>query len=121
MSEAEKHGLDRPGRRLALAAAVVTAAFLLWKLVQLYFGIDLPVFFLSYPAVMLTALYLGLWPGVLATLLAAALADYWAFPPAGQLKIAHTSDAVVLPLFVAIGVGKSYRGPKSAIANCSAP
>jgi diguanylate cyclase (GGDEF)-like protein/PAS domain S-box-containing protein len=43
----------------------------------------------------------------LATLLAAALADYWAFPPAGQLKIAHTSDAVVLPLFVAIGVGMS--------------
>jgi diguanylate cyclase (GGDEF)-like protein/PAS domain S-box-containing protein len=104
MLEAEKRRLDWPTRRLALVVAVVMAAFLLRQTLVLRFGFELPVFFLFYPAVMLLALFFGLWPGVLATVLAAALAKYWIFPPTGQFTFARTSDALILTLFIVVGV-----------------
>jgi diguanylate cyclase (GGDEF)-like protein/PAS domain S-box-containing protein len=88
---------------LAWAAAAVVAAFLLRQALGQRLSIELPVFFLFYPAVMLVALFCGLWPGMLATILAAALADFWIIPPIGQFGIRHASDAVVLVLFIAVG------------------
>jgi len=69
-----------------------------------HFGLELPAFFLFYPTVMLVALLCGLWPGLLATALAAALADYWIFQPAGTFRISRTSDAIVLSIFLGMGV-----------------
>jgi diguanylate cyclase (GGDEF)-like protein/PAS domain S-box-containing protein len=69
-----------------------------------HFGLELPVFFLFYPTVMLVALFCGLWPGLLATALSAALADFWIFEPVGSATIARTSDVVVLFFFVGMGI-----------------
>jgi diguanylate cyclase (GGDEF)-like protein/PAS domain S-box-containing protein len=104
MLEAEKRGLDSPARRFAVAVAVIVAVFLLRQMVVLRFGLELPAFFTFYPAVMLLALYFGLWSGVVATILAAALAGYWILPPIGQFKIARASDALILTLFIVIGI-----------------
>jgi diguanylate cyclase (GGDEF)-like protein/PAS domain S-box-containing protein len=104
MSDVEMRGLNRPTLRFALAVVAVIAAFLLRQTLVLRFGIELPVFIIFYPAVMLVALLCGLWPGLLATALAAALADYWIIPPAGKFRIARTSDAIALVIFVGMGV-----------------
>jgi len=104
MLDAEKRGLDRPTLRLALAVVAVAAAFLLRQTLARHFGLELPVFFLFYPTVMLVALLCGLWPGLLATALAATLAGYWILQPAGNFRIARTSDAIVLAIFVGMGI-----------------
>lgn len=104
MRDIDAPGLHRPILRLALAVAAVTAAFLLRQSLVWYSGFELPVFFLFYPAVMLVALLCGLWPGLLATALAALLAEYWIFQPAGNFRIARTSDAIVLSFFAGMGI-----------------
>jgi diguanylate cyclase (GGDEF)-like protein/PAS domain S-box-containing protein len=107
MLEAEKRGLDRPAGRSAVAVALVIATFLLRQFLVLHSGFELPAFFLLYPAVLLLALFFGLWPGVLATFLAAVLADYWILPPTGHFRLARTSEVMVLALFVVVGVSMS--------------
>ena len=57
-------------------------------------------FITFYPAVVLAALYGGLRAGTLATLLAAALADYFWMEPVGSLIIAHPADWLALAIFV---------------------
>jgi PAS domain S-box-containing protein len=104
MSSAEKRVLDRLYLRCALALVVVLAAFLLRQGLTHYFGLRLPPFIFFYPAVMLSALLFGLWPGLLATALAAALADYWLIQPIHTFAITNPSDAVSLFLFAGMGV-----------------
>jgi K+-sensing histidine kinase KdpD len=58
---------------------------------------------LFYPGIMLAARFGGLGPGVIATWLSAALAAYFYMEPTGSFRIAHRSDQVSLPLFVAFG------------------
>jgi diguanylate cyclase (GGDEF)-like protein/PAS domain S-box-containing protein len=104
MLDDEKRGLDRRTGRFGLAVVAVIAAFLLRQTLVLRFGIELPVFILFYPAVMLVAVRCGLWPGLVATALSAALGDYWMIPPTGSFRIASTSDAIVVALFSGMGV-----------------
>ena len=104
MPGAEKRMLERPYVGFALAAAVVLVAFLLRQTLVLHFALDLPAFITFYPAVLVVALLFGLWPGLLATALAAALAAYWTSPPIGTYAIANTSRAVALGIFFAMGV-----------------
>jgi K+-sensing histidine kinase KdpD len=100
MSEAEKGVVDRHYFRYGIAAVVVIAALGLRKAMVLYLGIELPPFITFYPAVMFVAMLGGLWPGLLAAILSALLADYWIFPPVGHFRIERLSDKTAfLPCF----------------------
>jgi PAS domain S-box-containing protein len=107
--------------RVVVTIILVVAAFLLRQILIFHFGLELPVFFVFYPTVMLVALLGGLWQGVLATLLAVALADYWILPPIGHFGVERTSDIVLLILFAAMGtflsiVAERYRRSLRKIA-----
>jgi PAS domain S-box-containing protein len=83
------------------AASLVVAAFLAAQLLR-RFGITLPPLATLYPAVMLAALWFGLWSGIFATSLSSVLAFIWLFPPYGQLKIDNLSDGIALALYFAV-------------------
>jgi len=51
---------------------------------------------------MMVALFLGFWPGLLATAIAALLIAFWVLPPVGHFAIASHSDAVALGMFVGV-------------------
>ena len=96
--------LKRPYVRFATAVIVVGASFLLQEVMVHHIGPGLPLFITFYPAIMLVAILAGLWPGLLATALAALGVDYLILPPVGHFAIARTSDAVALAFFAAMSV-----------------
>src|SRR5258708_4467011 len=63
-------------------------------------GVPHMVFF---PAVMIAAYVGGLWPGLLATLISAAAADYFLVEPLYSFAIAKPAHAVGLTLFLVVG------------------
>jgi signal transduction histidine kinase/CheY-like chemotaxis protein len=86
-----------------MAVVVVAASFLLrYALVQ-GLGLAMPAFITFYPGIMLVAVLAGLWPGLLATALAALAVDYFILPPFG-FGIANISDGVAQAQFAAMGV-----------------
>jgi PAS domain S-box-containing protein len=89
--------------RYALAVGAVALGSLLRYGFDVWVGPDLPTYITFYPAVMLAALLGGFGPGLLATVLAAAVADYLLLPPLG-LGIASFRDAVGVGLFLLMGV-----------------
>jgi PAS domain S-box-containing protein len=104
MSEVEIRVRNRTFLRFGIVAVVVLAAFALRQFMVNYLGLDLPAFITFYPAVMLVAMLAGFWPGLLATVLASLLADYWIFPPIGSFAIAGTSNVVRWAFFAGTGV-----------------
>ncbi len=69
-------------------------------------GPGLPLYIIFYPVVMLAALVGGWGPGLVATLVAAVVADYWLLPPLG-FKIQSPIDTVGLVVFVIMGASMS--------------
>ena len=69
-------------------------------------GHGLAPFLTFYPAVMLVALAAGVWPGLLATAVAALLAGYWLIPPVG-LDFERPADAADVAFFTLMGVSMS--------------
>jgi diguanylate cyclase (GGDEF)-like protein/PAS domain S-box-containing protein len=102
--KAEKRTFDRPLLGFIFAAAVVTAAFLVRQFLVLNLHLDLPPFITLYPAIMIVAVLFGLWPGLLATLLATLLTDYWLIPPVGHFAVKDVSGVFTLLVFFATGV-----------------
>lgn len=82
--------------------AVGLATGLRWWL-EKSFG-PMPLFLTWYPAVLLVASIGGAGPGVLATIVAALMADYWFINPAGSFGIVHLNDAVATGFFVGTGI-----------------
>jgi PAS domain S-box-containing protein len=68
-----------------------------------FFG-ELPHYVTFYPAVMLTAIFCGVGPGLLATGLAAMAAAYWIIPPPYSFLPMSLNDAIGLGLFSGMGV-----------------
>lgn len=84
-------------RGLMAVAMVVTAAA-----VRMAFLPDLgtrAAFVTFYPAVILAALYGGLWAGLLATVLSALLANFFWMDPVGRFAVANSSDWLSLVTF----------------------
>lgn len=106
MSKAEttKQNWMRLVLRPAIATGAVAAAFVVRQILLQRFGITLPAFATLYPAVMLVALFLGLWNGIWATSLATVLAAIWIFNLFGEPGIARLSDSFALALFFAMGI-----------------
>ncbi len=82
---------------VAIAIVLIAAVFRLVFLQPL--GAHF-TFITLYPAVVLAALYGGLRAGTLATLLAAALADYYWMEPVGSFIMANPMDWMALAIFV---------------------
>jgi PAS domain S-box-containing protein len=90
--------------RYAFAIVCVILGILLRIAITQWVGPGLPLFITIYPAIMFSALYGGIWPGIVTTLVAGFIMDYWFVPPFGILKYAHRVDLVSLVLFVSMGV-----------------
>jgi len=94
--------------RYALAAVVVAASFLLRYMLVHRYGLKLPPFLISYPAIMLVSLLAGLWAGLLATALAVLATAFLVMPPIGSFAVADTSERVALAFFAGMGIVMSF-------------
>jgi PAS domain S-box-containing protein len=84
----------------------ILAAAIRWQFFEV---LELRVTFLTfYPAVAVAALYGGLGPGLLATVVSAALADYFWMEPVGSFAITNSADLISMIVFVASGALISY-------------
>jgi PAS domain S-box-containing protein len=99
-----------------LAAIVASVLTLLLRvaLVRLFgelfpsqhFG-ELPRYLFFIPTVLLVAMLVDVWAGLLATATSALLIIYWVLPPKGQLNIDQPADVIGLILFCLSGAGVS--------------
>jgi PAS domain S-box-containing protein len=96
---------DRQRSRLigyAVAVAATGLSLLIrWPLAP-YLGHRMP-FMTFFPAVVISAYYAGLRPGLLATLLGAGAGTFFLTEPPYSFRIAHLNDGVGVTLFVLIG------------------
>lgn len=112
------------GTLLRYGAAVLAVALgllLRWLLVRAADG-ELPTYVTFYPAVMLVALYGGLGPGLVATILAALVVDYWVITPGTLFRYTTVAEAVALGLFTCMGaflsgVAELYRRARQRSAD----
>ena len=101
--EAEHSIFSKPYIRFSVAVVAVLAAVLLRRALELCIGASLPPFVTFYPVVIVVALLSGLWPGLLATVLATLVSAHWTFPLRGNFA-SGLSDAVALALYFIGGV-----------------
>jgi len=95
--------------RYGFTVGAVASAFLSHQVLTAYVGPGLPTYITFYPAVMLVAIVAGFWPGFVATVVSAVVADYYLLPPLNSLilvdpRIEKLSDAVGLLFFSGMGV-----------------
>ncbi|MFZ0943157.1 MAG: PAS domain S-box protein [Syntrophobacteraceae bacterium] len=89
------------GVLIAIIAAAIRLQFL--EILELR-----ATFLTFYPAVAVAALYGGLGPGLLATVVSATLADYFWMEPVGRFAIASSADLMSIAVFLASGALMSY-------------
>lgn len=94
---------DRPWVRYGLAIGAVAVAFLLRLMITRWYGPGLATYVTFYPAVMLVAMILGFWAGILATAMVAFIAAYWILPPEG-FAVTGPSDIIGLVFFSGMGI-----------------
>ncbi len=96
-------------RRYGFALVAVIAAGLVRYGLDVALGFTHP-FILFYPTIMLIALLGGFGPGLFATLLSAAIAEFFFMEPLNSFAIRHPRDIVGLVLFGAMGLAISGVG-----------
>ncbi len=89
--------------RYGIAAFAVAAATILRMGIGYYFPISLP-FPTYFLAVAVTAFSAGLWPGLVATLLSAIVADYFFLEPIGAFGIPNPGEGIGVATFTGTGV-----------------
>ncbi len=102
---------DRTNRPVWLRCTVGVLAAVIAAAIRLQFleVLELRVTFLTfYPAVAVAALYGGFVAGLLATVVSAALANYFWMEPVGQFAIANSADLLSIIVFFASGALISY-------------
>ena len=107
--------------RYVVSICITIVALLLHQAVVKLVGGNLPTYIFFYPSVIIAALFAGFRFGLLATAMAALLADYWIIPPKG-FTISSLPDAVGLAIFSFNGVfisviAELYRRARTKIAN----
>ena len=88
--------------RYAVAVAVVIAAAAIRLAFLSAMGTQAP-YLIFFPAVMFAAIYGGLSPGLLATVISAALTDYFWIEPVNSFAIRHLSDELSIVIFLLSG------------------
>jgi ABC-type amino acid transport substrate-binding protein len=107
--------------RYALAIVAVAMGFTARIGLEELTGRGLPTYITFFPAVMVAALLGGIGPGLLATVLAAAVAAVWAIAPMGEWGIASAVDRLGVALFCCLGlfmtgVAELYRRDRARAA-----
>ena len=120
MRDISKAALDKPSARYVMAVVVVAAAFLLRYVLVRGLGLAMPPFITFFPAIIIVAVLAGLWPGLLATALAALVADLFILPPF-SFAILDISGVIALILFATMGamiclLAENYRRSLLSIA-----
>ena len=92
--------------RYAVPFLLVTASLLVRLTVQRWLGVSVP-YLHFFPAVMVAGWFGGFGPGVVATLLSAAMAVYFFLEPHSFLTLSR-ADVSTVPVFVALGVVISW-------------
>jgi len=115
---------NSPLVRYAASICIPIAALLLHQMVVKLAGGNLPTYIFFYPAVIITAIFAGFRAGILATAMAALLADYWIIPPKG-FAISSLPEAIGLVIFSFNGVlisvtAELYRRARTKAANYEA-
>ncbi len=90
--------------RYGIAVVFIMVAFFLREALVILFGAELPHWITCYPTVMCVSLMAGLGPGILATVTAALLVDYFVIPPPGSFGIASPGDWLNLTVFCGMGL-----------------
>ena len=75
--------LDQWYFRYLVTLICVGLGFLIYIILTGFVGPGLPPFITFYPAIIIAALIGGFWPGIIAILTAALVADFWIIPPRG--------------------------------------
>jgi PAS domain S-box-containing protein len=91
-----------PFSRYALAVALGVVAVAIRLALDPVWGTALPYITL-FPAIMVSAWFGGLWPGVLTTLLTAVAAEYFFVDPAGSFAVLDKTELIGLVVFVGTG------------------
>src|ERR1700688_1327948 len=89
--------------RYGFALAVVVTATLVRYGLGAALGFS-HIFTLFYVALLVVALLAGFGPGLMATFFSAGIAVYFFIPPPHSFGVRHTSDALGLSVFTAMGV-----------------
>jgi K+-sensing histidine kinase KdpD len=93
-------------RNYLAAVAVAVAGLLIRWALEAWVGPGLPTYLTFYPAVIGAALLGGWGPGIVATVAASLLADYWVIAPVG-LGIERPVDQVGCVFFLSVGIAMS--------------
>jgi signal transduction histidine kinase len=88
------------------AGASSLLGMVVWEVVGRPLGAQ-PFLFLL-PAAMAVSWFGGLWPGLVATVIGAALTEYLYASPVGSFAVHAERDIVMLVLFVGLGIGISW-------------
>lgn len=88
--------------RYGIAVGAAAVAVLVRLALDPVWGLRLPYITL-FPAIMLSAWFGGLWPGLVTTVLCATAAEYFWMEPARSWSIGNASDVLGLLVFVAVG------------------
>lgn len=96
-------------QQYGLALGAVLAAGLARYGLDVALGFTHP-FVLFYPVIMLVALLGGFGPGLFATVLSSAIAEYFFMDPLNSLAVRNSRDVVGLLLFAAMGMITSWLG-----------
>jgi PAS domain S-box-containing protein len=91
-------------RRFGFACAAVVVVLLIRHVLLRFLGLELPPFITFYLTVLIVTMVAGLWPGLLATVLASFFTHYWILREHGHLANAGGSDAFAQAIFFATGV-----------------
>lgn len=108
VSTPDKHDIPAPALRYLLALGLVLVAFAIRQGLDQLYKIELPPYITFYPAIILAAIFGGLWAGVLSTVLASVLTATWVLPPAGRFPNERFSDLLSLALFFCISILISF-------------
>jgi len=92
------------------ACAAVVVVLLIRHVLLRFLGLELPPFITFYLTVLIVTMVAGLWPGLLATVLASFFTHYWILREHGHLANAGGSDAFAQAIFFATGVFVSVLG-----------
>ncbi len=85
--------------RYALALSVMAVALAMHRIITLFLG-DFPPFVALFPAVALSALYCGIGPSILSTILALLGAKFWFIPVTHSFKVLSVAQLVGIVEFL---------------------
>jgi PAS domain S-box-containing protein len=104
--DGDEHWMRNWPLRYAMTVMLVVVAALLRHMPSRFVPEHL-TYATFYPAIMISAIVGGFWPGLLATLASAACADYYFLEPFGEFGLKNASDVMGIFLFLVVGIGIS--------------